>query len=75
MKSKMVAAGDDTATPATPKKEVTVSMDHGLPLLTVPLPSRNELCIFALRPVTHSVGDFLNMLKLEDPGQHFKFVI
>ena len=45
-----------------------VEMDHGLPHITVPLPSRNEPCIFALRPVTHNVGDFLNMLRLEDPG-------
>jgi hypothetical protein len=43
-------------------------MEHGLPHITVPLPSRNEPCIFALRPVTHNVGDFLNMLRLEDPG-------
>lgn len=51
-----------------PTKKVTIDLDHGLPHVTVPLPSRSEPCIFALRPVTHSVGDFLNMLKLEDPG-------
>lgn len=43
-------------------------MEHGLPHVTVPLPSRNEPCIFALRPVTHNVGDFLNMLRVEDHG-------
>jgi hypothetical protein len=49
-------------------QKVVVEMEHGLPHVTVPLPSRNEPCIFALRPVTHNVGDFLNMLRLEDPG-------
>lgn len=36
--------------------------------MTVPLPSRNELCQFTLRPITHSVGDFLEMLRAEDRG-------
>ena len=40
----------------------------GLPHLTVPLPSRNEPCIFVLKPVTHTIGDLLAMLKTEDPG-------
>lgn len=40
----------------------------GLPQLIVPLPSRDEKCQFTLRPVTHSVGDFLKMLKTEDQG-------
>lgn len=34
----------------------------------MPLPSRNEKCQFALRPVSHNVGDFLQMLKSEDKG-------
>jgi calcium uniporter protein, mitochondrial len=41
---------------------------RGLPQVTVPLPSRNEKCQFTLRPVTHNVGDFLEMLKSEDRG-------
>ncbi|KAL1375894.1 hypothetical protein pipiens_017214 [Culex pipiens pipiens] len=41
---------------------------EGLPHITVPLPSRNERCQFTLRPVTHSVGNFLDMLKDEDRG-------
>lgn len=34
----------------------------------MPLPSRNEKCQFALRPVSHNVGDFLHMLRAEDKG-------
>ncbi|XP_058124062.1 calcium uniporter protein, mitochondrial [Anopheles ziemanni] len=49
-------------------EEVTVRYNRGLPNVTVPLPSRNERCQFTLRPVTHSVGDFLEMLKVEDRG-------
>lgn len=48
--------------------DVTVEYIQGLPHLTVPLPSRNEKCRFALKPVTHKVGDLLNMLKAEDRG-------
>ncbi|XP_058462611.1 calcium uniporter protein, mitochondrial [Malaya genurostris] len=49
-------------------EDVTVKYVRGLPHITVPLPSRNERCQFTLRPVTHSVGNFLEMLKLEDRG-------
>lgn len=49
-------------------EDVTVRYNRGLPTVTVPLPSRNERCQFTLRPVTHSVGDFLEMLKVEDRG-------
>lgn len=45
-----------------------VTMRHGLPQLTVPLPSRNEPCVFTLKPVTCSLGDFLSMLRQEDAG-------
>lgn len=48
--------------------EVTVRYIRGLPHVTVPLPSRNEKCQFALRPISHSVGDFLQMLLAEDKG-------
>jgi len=36
--------------------------------MTVRLPSRNELCQFALKPISHNVGDLLAMLKAEDRG-------
>ncbi len=45
-----------------------MEMEHGLPQITVPLPSRDEACIFTLKPVTNSVGDFLHMLRTEDAG-------
>ncbi|XP_037044499.1 calcium uniporter protein, mitochondrial isoform X2 [Bradysia coprophila] len=48
--------------------DVTVKYIRGLPHVTVPLPSRNEKCQFALRPVSHNVGDFLHMLRAEDKG-------
>lgn len=43
-------------------------MEYGLPHLTLTLPSRNERCVFVLRPVTHTVGDFVEMLRQEDAG-------
>lgn len=47
---------------------MTVQIVQGLPHLTVPLPSRNEPCIFVLKPVSHTIGDLIMMLKTEDPG-------
>ncbi|XP_012275177.1 calcium uniporter protein, mitochondrial isoform X3 [Orussus abietinus] len=48
--------------------QVAVSYYRGLPRITVPLTSRKEKCVFNLKPITHTVGDFLDMLKKEDPG-------
>lgn len=50
------------------KGDVTVQYIRGLPHVIVPLPSRAEKCQFALRPITHNVGDFLQMLRAEDNG-------
>lgn len=36
--------------------------------MEVPLPSRNENCLFYLRPMLMSVGDLITDLKREDPG-------
>ena len=37
--------------------------------LSKPYDQINKLCIsIYFRPVTHNVGDFLNMLRVEDPG-------
>jgi len=47
---------------------VSVETVQGLPHLTVPLPSRNEPCIFVLKPVSHTIGDLVMMLKTEDHG-------
>lgn len=48
--------------------EIHIELRRGLPTVTVPLPSRRELCQFTLRPVTNTVGDLTNMLKTEDQG-------
>lgn len=34
----------------------------------MPLPSRKEKCMFTLKPITHTVGDFISVLKAEDLG-------
>ncbi|KAG7159441.1 Calcium uniporter protein-like [Homarus americanus] len=47
---------------------VTVEVCNGLPQLTVPLPSRRDLCRFTLRPVTHTVQDLVHQLTHEDHG-------
>lgn len=41
---------------------------RGLPQITVPLPSRREKCRFILKPLTNSVGDLINMIRMEDKG-------
>ncbi|XP_059474718.1 calcium uniporter protein, mitochondrial [Neocloeon triangulifer] len=57
------------ATPAQPSDGgITIHYSQGLPVVTVPLPSRKERCRFTLRPISHSVGDFQEMLKKEDKG-------
>merc|ERR1711935_189249 len=66
-------SSSSSSSPATPSSLVaptTVSVEtvQGLPHLTVPLPSRNEPCIFVLKPVTHTIGDLVMMLKTEDHG-------
>lgn len=48
--------------------DVTVEYHRGLPQITVPLPSRKERCKFTLKPISNTVGDFLEMLKREDKG-------
>jgi hypothetical protein len=41
---------------------------RGLPRITVPLPSKKEKCMFTLKPITQTVGDFLIMIQQEDPA-------
>ncbi|XP_029175046.1 calcium uniporter protein, mitochondrial [Nylanderia fulva] len=48
--------------------DVIVAYHQGLPRITVPLPSRREYCSFTMKPITHTVGNFLDMLKTEDRG-------
>jgi len=59
----------DTANnPQSKPDGISINVRHGLPHLTVALPSRNEKCVFVLRPITHTIGDLLDMLKTEDHG-------
>jgi len=51
-----------------------VKIVNGLPQITVPLPSRNEKCVFSLKPVSNNVGDFIEMLKYEDRGIDSAFI-
>ncbi|XP_046960247.1 calcium uniporter protein, mitochondrial [Vanessa cardui] len=63
--------GSKTApTKLDPEKsdEVLVTYRRGLPVITVPLPSRRERCRFTLRPVSQTVGDLLEQVKAEDRG-------
>lgn len=48
--------------------KVTVAFKCGFPVISVPLPSRRENCQFTLRPLTHTVTDFLHNLQAEDKG-------
>lgn len=47
---------------------MSVFLRSGLPVLSIPLPSRQELCDFTLRPLSHSVKDLLRDLHEEDGG-------
>ncbi|XP_039486814.1 calcium uniporter protein, mitochondrial isoform X2 [Drosophila santomea] len=52
----------------TCNEDIYVEYVNGMPHMTVRLPSRNELCQFALKPISHNVGDLLAMLRAEDRG-------
>ncbi|XP_060895486.1 calcium uniporter protein, mitochondrial isoform X1 [Labrus mixtus] len=54
-------------TSAAPE-EVTVVYQNGLPVISVSLPSRRERCQFTLKPLSDSVGVFLQQLQAEDRG-------
>ncbi|KAK2161211.1 hypothetical protein LSH36_120g16009 [Paralvinella palmiformis] len=47
---------------------VHVTHRHGLPVLSVPLPSRKEQCQFTLKPFGDNLGDFFSHLQQEDHG-------
>ncbi|XP_034134193.1 calcium uniporter protein, mitochondrial isoform X1 [Drosophila guanche] len=53
---------------AAQNDDIFVEYVNGMPHMTVRLPSRNELCQFALKPISHNVGDLLSMLREEDRG-------
>lgn len=48
--------------------DVSLQYRYGRLVLEVPLPSRNEKCLFFLRPMLMSVGDLIDDLQREDPG-------
>uniref|UniRef100_A0A8B9DRJ0 Calcium uniporter protein n=1 Tax=Anser cygnoides TaxID=8845 RepID=A0A8B9DRJ0_ANSCY len=54
--------------PQSGVSEVTVVYQNGLPVISVNLPSRRERCQFTLKPISDSVGVFLQQLQAEDRG-------
>uniref|UniRef100_A0A3Q3W2F9 Calcium uniporter protein n=1 Tax=Mola mola TaxID=94237 RepID=A0A3Q3W2F9_MOLML len=48
--------------------DVSMKYKYGRLVLEVPLPSRNEKCLFFLRPMLMSVGDLIADMQREDPG-------
>ncbi|XP_051021711.1 calcium uniporter regulatory subunit MCUb, mitochondrial [Acomys russatus] len=52
----------------TSPDEITVSYRHGLPLVTLTLPSRKERCQFVVKPLLSTVGSFLQDVQNEDKG-------
>lgn len=49
-----------------PPDEVTVNYKHGLPVITVTLPSRKERCQFTVKPMLMTVGAFIGDIREED---------
>ena len=48
--------------------EVTINYRHGLPMITLTLPTRRERCQFAVKPMVATVGAFLKDVQREDKG-------
>ncbi|KAI1719725.1 EF-hand domain pair domain-containing protein [Ditylenchus destructor] len=60
---------ENKASPAiSDSGNLLIKFDHGLPTLSVPLPSRKENCQFILRPISDTVGTFCDNLIKEDNG-------
>lgn len=49
-----------------PADDITVNYKHGLPVITLTLPSRKERCQFTIKPMRMTVGDFLQDIQRED---------
>ncbi|NWX00911.1 MCUB protein, partial [Caloenas nicobarica] len=58
------------APPSTlvPSDEVTINYRHGLPVITLTLPTRSERCRFTVKPMLTTVGAFLQGVQREDKG-------
>ncbi|XP_030591606.1 calcium uniporter protein, mitochondrial-like [Archocentrus centrarchus] len=55
-------------TTLAPSSGASLKYKYGRLVLEVPLPSRNEKCLFFLRPMLMSVGDLIADVRREDPG-------
>lgn len=53
---------------ASLSSDVSLKYKYDRLVLEVPLPSRNEKCVFFLRPMLMNVGDLIADLQKEDPG-------
>ncbi|KAJ0033736.1 hypothetical protein NQD34_000843 [Periophthalmus magnuspinnatus] len=53
---------------ASPSSDVSLKYKYDRLVLEVLLPSRNEKCVFFLRPMLMNVGDLISDLQKEDPG-------
>jgi len=51
-----------------PSPEVTINYRHGLPVITLTLPTRSERCRFTVKPMVTTVGAFLQDVQREDKG-------
>ncbi|XP_061573605.1 calcium uniporter protein, mitochondrial-like [Cololabis saira] len=51
-----------------PSSDLSLKYKHSRLVLEVPLPSRDEKCLFFLRPMSMSVGDLIADLQREDSG-------
>ncbi|NXX83774.1 MCUB protein, partial [Urocolius indicus] len=51
-----------------PSEEVTIDYRHGLPMITLMLPTRRERCQFTVKPMMTTVGAFLQDVQREDKG-------
>lgn len=47
---------------------MTINYRHGLPVITLTLPTRRERCQFAVKPMVATVGAFLKDVQREDKG-------
>ncbi|CAI8033645.1 Calcium uniporter protein, mitochondrial [Geodia barretti] len=49
-------------------QSIEVGVREGFPVLSLPLPSRNETCDFVLRPFLQTVAHVTSSIRNEDPG-------